>query len=134
MKKLLLFTAITLITAQACFSITEEDKAAIRANIDETYSYVYYNPAIEARDRATQYVNSRYFDKYIKCRNNCEIEMDKIRAKANYFSLFTDPEQIQKEANDTFKRCMVENCNHIKEVEMKEYYDYIDKYINSKKR
>lgn len=132
MKKIFYLFAILLLTSSCCFAITEDDKTAIRASIDETYKYVYYNPEPEARSKAKEYVKDKYFYAYIKCKNNCEVELDRVRAKANNFSIFTDPAKIQKEANETFNSCMAANCNAIKEIKIQECYDYIDQYIELK--
>lgn len=130
-----IFILITLVCLSSySFAITEDDKAAIRTRIDETYKYVYYNPEPEARSRAADYINYTYFDEFIKCKNNCEIEWSNIRTKANKFSVFTNPETVQKEANTTFNQCMVSNCNPIKEIQIKECYDYIDEYIEIKNK
>lgn len=134
MRKFILLSFIAIFTVQSGFAITEDDKAAIRARIDETYKYVYYNPEPEARDRADEYVADKYFYEFIKCKNNCEVDSEGVRAKANQFSIFTDPAKIQQEANEMFNSCMATNCNPIKEIQIKECSDYIDEYIQIKNK
>lgn len=134
MKKLFLLALLLMTTTQLSYAITEEDKSAIRNQIDEVYKYSYYNPEPQARTRAEKYVGDKYFYDYIQCKNNCETEFDNVRAKSNKFSVFSNPAAIQEEARQTFYSCMEKNCNHIKEVEMQECYDYIDKYIELKNK
>lgn len=134
MRKFIYILITLLLTSTYGFAINEDDKAAIRASIDETYKYVYYNPEPEARSKAKEYVKDKYFYAYIQCKNNCEVELDRVRAKVNNFSIFTAPAKIQKEANETFNSCMISNCNYIKEVQIRECSDYIDEYIQIKNK
>lgn len=124
MNKLSYLLLILFLTANLCLAITENDKAKLKANIDETYKYVYYNPAPEARRHAKIYVEDTYFDEYIKCKNNCEVEWDMVRGKT----------RNNNTANQVFNNCMIKNCNYIKDVQAQECYDFIDEYIELKEK
>ncbi len=124
MKKLIYLLVILLINTTVANAITEDDKAAIRASINETYRNVYYSPEHEARSRVKHYIDDTYFYEYIKCKNNCEIEWDFVRAKTRSNSM----------AKETFDSCMANNCNYIKEVQVQECYDYVDQYIELKNK
>lgn len=134
MKKIIYVLTALLFTSHIVLAITDEDKSAIRARIDEAYQYEYYNPEVAARKSAKKWVDDNYFFAYIKCKNNCEIEWNKIRAKANNFSIFTNAEAIQKEAKETFYACMENNCEDIKRIQIQECHDYIDEYIEVKNK
>lgn len=123
-----------LILIQSCYAITEEDKAAIRASVDEAYKYFYYDPEPQAYSRAKRYVKDKYFYKYLDCKNNCEVEWNKIRAKKSDFSFFTNAEAIEKEAKETYNACVVNNCEDIKQIQIQECYDYIEEYIATKNK
>nr|DAJ74786.1 MAG TPA: hypothetical protein [Caudoviricetes sp.] len=113
MKKLLLFTLIALTTTQFCYAITVEDKAAIRAEIDEIYKYCGNSAPVEAKDKAKIYVYNQYFYTFQKCRAACETE---------------------REATETYTSCYEKKCRDIKDVQMKECYNYIDEYIEYKNK
>lgn len=124
MKKLVYLLLILFLTANLCFAITDKDKAVIRASIDETYRNVYYSPEHEARSRVKHYVDDTYFYEYIKCKNNCEVEWDMVRAKT----------RNNNTANEVFNNCMIKNCNYIKDIQAQECYDFIDEYIELKEK
>lgn len=134
MKKFVILLIILLTSSSFAMAITDEDKINIEARIDEAYKYFYNNSENQARSRAKEYVKNKYFYKYLDCKNSCEVEWNKIRTKADKFSIFTDPETIQKEANQAYYTCVTNNCEEIKQVQMEECYRYIEKYIDIKNK
>lgn len=134
MKKWIYLLVTLLISTTVVTAITEEDKAAIRTSIDNAYKYEYYDPERSARADAKRYVKDKYFYKYLDCKNTCEVEWNKIRAKKSDFSFFTTPEAIEKEAKDTYNACIANNCEDIKQVQMQECYNYIEEYIAVKNK
>lgn len=124
MKKVVILLITLLTSSSFAMAITDEDKTRMRAIIDETFKYESYNPPYMAEQRAKEYVKDTYFYEFIKCKNNCEIEWDYTRAKT----------RSNIRAKEVFDSCMVSKCNHIKEVEMQECYDYIQEYIQLKNK
>lgn len=124
MKKTVYLLIMLMVSSSTALAITEEDKAHIRQKIDEGYKYVYFNPEPEARDKAKEYVKDTYFYEYIKCKNDCETLWDYTRAKTRNNS----------QAKEVFNSCMIKYCNDIKEILIKECYDYIDEYIELKNK
>ncbi|MDE5889335.1 MAG: hypothetical protein K2H20_04880 [Bacilli bacterium] len=134
MKKFVFLLLSLIITINISYAITEQDKAAIREKIDEAYRYYYYNPEDAARSRACDYVKDTYFFTYVKCKNNCEVESQKIKAKGNRATSYSALERYRQESNDYFYSCMSNNCNYIKDVQQKECYNYIEEYIQYKNK
>lgn len=131
MKKLFFVIALFIFNCSLVFAISERDKLEIESIIDNNYKYS--RNLIEARNRARDYVDREYMPKYIKCKNNCEIEMEKVRVKANKANIFSNLSNIQSEAVQTFYECMDNSkCKEILEIQSKECYDYIEKYVDKK--
>lgn len=131
MKKYLVIALIILLNINTCFAISDEDKAEIESIIDNNYKYS--RNLIEARNRANDYVKEEYTYEYYNCRNKCSSEFDKIRAQGNRHTYMRSQDKLNQEALETYNSCMENKCNAILNVQAKECYDYIDKYIEKKK-
>lgn len=137
MKKTVYLLIGLLFSIILTYAMTEEDKAEIRAIVDETYKYYYSNPAPHARSRAQDVVSNRYLHYYIKCKNNCEAECQSIRSQRNSASvlrILQDPDEFDQKGYQYFHSCMEQNCNSIRDIEMQECNKYIDEYIEYKNK